>query len=188
MLLRSRQAVVSSLDSCRAPYHFQTMIYKTLIETKIGRIGIAEEDQCLTHLCFHQKKFPAEAVEKETPFLRKVAREIDEYLNGKRQTFDIPLKLTGTDFQRSVWNALLTIPYGETRSYRDIAEQIGNAKACRAVGMANHWNPIVIIIPCHRVIGADGSLTGFGGGLALKRQLLDLEQSVPRLHVSRKAE
>ena len=152
------------------------MIYKALIETTIGLIGIVEEDQFLTHLFFHNRKSPSNAIEKWTPFLRAVAREIKEYLNAKRKTFDIPLKLYGTDFQLSVWNALLTIPYGETRSYRDIAEQIGNAKACRAVGMANHWNPIVIIVPCHRVIGTDGSLTGFGGGLPLKQHLLDLER------------
>jgi len=152
------------------------MIYKTSIETKIGNLGIAEENQLLTHLFFRQGKAPNGAVEKQTPFLREVAKEIKEYLNGKRKKFDIPLKLHGTDFQLSVWNALLMIPYGETRSYKDIAGQIGNVKACRAVGMANHWNPIVIIVPCHRVIGADGSLTGFGGGLALKQQLLDLER------------
>ena len=152
------------------------MVYKASVETKIGQIGIAEENQLLTHLFFRQDKAPSGAVEKWTPFLREVAKEIKEYLSGKRKTFDIPLKLYGTDFQLSVWNALLTIPYGETRSYRKIAEQIGNIKACRAVGMANHRNPIAIIVPCHRVIGADGSLTGFGGGLELKQQLLDLEQ------------
>jgi len=157
------------------------MIYTPIIETKIGRIGIAEEDQFLTHLFFQQKKSPVGApdsiTERCTPFLREVAQELKEYLNGQRKEFNLSLKLHGTDFQRSVWEALLTIPYGKTRSYRDIAEQIGKAKACRAVGMANHWNPIAIIVPCHRVIGADGSLTGFGGGLALKQQLLELEGS-----------
>ena len=152
------------------------MIYQAFIETTIGPLGIAEEDQLLTHLFFRQAKAPEGAILKWTPFLRSVAKEITEYLSGKRKEFDIPLKLCGTDFQRSVWNALLTIPYGETRSYRDIAEQIGNPNACRAVGMANHRNPVAIIVPCHRVIGADGSLTGFGGGLELKQQLLDLEQ------------
>lgn len=152
------------------------MIYQAIIETKIGQITIVEEDHFLTHLVFRHKKAPDEAVEKHTSFLRGVAQEIVEYLNGKRRQFDIPLKLSGTNFQKSVWNTLLTIPYGETRSYRDIAEQIGNVKACRAVGMANHHNPIVIIVPCHRVIGSNGSLIGFGGGLDLKRQLLDLER------------
>jgi len=151
-------------------------IYKALIETKVGPLGIAEEDQLLTHLFFQQNKSPENAIEKWTPFLRDVAKELKEYVNGKRKNFDIPLKFHGTDFQMSVWKALLTIPYGETRSYGEIAEKIGNAKACRAVGMANNRNPIAIIIPCHRVIGADGSLTGFGGGLPLKQQLLDLEK------------
>ena len=152
-----------------------TMNYQAFIETKIGRIGIAEEGQFLTHLWFHQKKSPAGAIEKWTPCLRDVAKQLDEYLDGKRKEFDLPLKLHGTAFQRVVWNALLTIPYGETRSYGEIAKQIGNPRACRAVGMANHWNPIAIIVPCHRVIGANGSLTGFGGGLPLKQQLLDIE-------------
>ena len=156
------------------------MIYQACVETKIGPLGIAERDQFLTHLFFRQEKTlekaPKNAVEKWTPFLRGVAKEIKEYLSGKRKKFDIPLKLYGTDFQLSVWHALLTIPYGETRSYREIAEQIGNPKSCRAVGMANNRNPIAIIIPCHRVIGADGSLVGFGGGLELKQQLLELEQ------------
>lgn len=153
------------------------MIYIAFIETKIGRLGIAEEKQCLTRLFFQHKKAPVGAEERWTPFLRIVAKEIKEYLAGTRTTFDLPLKFQGTDFQMQVWKALQTIPYGETRSYRDIAEQIGNVKACRAVGMANHWNPIAIVIPCHRVIGADGSLTGFGGGLILKQQLLDLEKN-----------
>ena len=152
------------------------MICQAFIDTKIVKIGIAEEGEHLTHLFFGNEKSPENAVEKWTPFLRKVAKEIEEYLSGKRKKFDIPLKLRGTDFQLSVWHALLTIPYGETRSYRDIAEQVGNARACRAVGMANNRNPIAIIVPCHRVIGADGSLIGFGGGLKLKQQLLELEQ------------
>jgi len=157
------------------------MTHIAYIDTVIGRLGIAEQEKFLTHLFFSDsasiKKMPPNAVEKWTPFLRKTAKEIEEYLAGKRREFNVPVKLAGTDFQLSVWNALRTIPYGQTRSYREIAEQIGNAKACRAVGMANHWNPVAIIVPCHRVIGANGSLTGFGGGLALKRQLLDLENS-----------
>ena len=159
----------------RFQYH-PAMIYQTFVDTKIGPLGIAEENQFLTHLFFRQRKSPEGAVEKRTSFLREVAKQIKEYLNGKRKTFDIPLKFYGTDFQQLVWNALLTIPYGETRSYRAIAEQIGNGKACRAVGMANNRNPIAIIIPCHRVIGTNGSLIGFGGGLALKQHLLDMER------------
>jgi methylated-DNA-[protein]-cysteine S-methyltransferase len=107
--------------------------------------------------------------------LREASRQLDEYFNGKRRAFDLPLEFRGTDFQRSVWNALLKIPYGETRTYGQIAEQIGNPTAVRAVGAANGRNPISIIAPCHRVIGMTGSLTGFGGGLDAKAYLLSLE-------------
>ena len=102
--------------------------------------------------------------------------EIREYLKGGRKIFDFPYELTGTEFQKKVWGALLRIPYGETRTYRQIAEAVGSPKASRAVGMANHRNPIMIAVPCHRVIGADGGLVGYGGGLAMKQALLDLER------------
>ncbi len=112
----------------------------------------------------------------DEPF-RRVKRQLTEYFSGERKAFDLPLEPAGTPFQLSVLAALQEIPYGETRSYRDIAERIGNPKAVRAVGSANGNNPIALIIPCHRVIGANGSLTGFGGGLESKRYLLDLELS-----------
>ena len=102
--------------------------------------------------------------------------QLDEYFNGNRKKFDLPLVLHGTDFQISVWKALQDIPYGKTRSYGEIAARIGSPKASRAVGMANNRNPIVIIVPCHRVLGHNGSLTGFAGGLDLKQGLLDLEK------------
>ena len=103
---------------------------------------------------------------------------LKEYFDGKRREFDLPLKFEGTDFQKKAWNALLTIPYGQTRSYKEQAEAVGNKKACRAVGAANGKNPISIIVPCHRVIGTDGSLIGYGGGLEMKKSLLDLERRV----------
>ena len=106
-----------------------------------------------------------------------VFRQLDEYFSGTRRTFDFPCRLRGTPFQQRVWAALREIPYGETRSYKDIAEAIGHPKAFRAVGMANHANPIFIAIPCHRVIGASGSLVGYGGGLEMKKALLELERS-----------
>ncbi len=112
----------------------------------------------------------------DEPF-RRVKRQLTEYFSGERKAFDLTLEPVGTTFQLSVLAALREIPYGETRSYRDIAERIGNPKAVRAVGSANGNNPIALIIPCHRVIGANGSLTGFGGGLESKRYLLDLELS-----------
>ncbi|MDR0337166.1 MAG: methylated-DNA--[protein]-cysteine S-methyltransferase [Planctomycetaceae bacterium] len=153
------------------------MKYLFYCETKIGRIGLAENGEAITNIFFRSEKAPSNTKEHSTSLLRRAARQIEEYLNGQRTEFDLPLKPEGTEFQRAVWKALLTIPYGTTKSYRDIAEQINSPKAYRAVGMANHQNPITIIIPCHRVIGSDGSLTGYGGGLKLKQQLLDLEKN-----------
>jgi methylated-DNA-[protein]-cysteine S-methyltransferase len=102
-------------------------------------------------------------------------RQLDEYFAGERRSFDLELNLIGTDWERGVWDALLSIPYGETRSYGEIATQLCTIRAARAVGMANGRNPVAVIVPCHRVIGASGQLTGYGGGLARKRTLLDLE-------------
>jgi methylated-DNA-[protein]-cysteine S-methyltransferase len=116
-------------------------------------------------------KVDANAVHDERAIAR-VRKQVEEYCAGKRTDFDLELAPTGTEFQRAVWNALLAIPYGETRSYAEIARAIGQPKAARGVGSANHANPIGLIVPCHRVIGADGSLTGYGGGLPLKQALL----------------
>ena len=104
--------------------------------------------------------------------------QISEYLAGQRRVFDFPYILSGTPFQKQVWRALCDIPYGETRSYKQIAEAIGNPKACRAVGMANHCNPIMIVVPCHRVVGVSGKLTGYAGGLEMKSVLLALERKI----------
>ena len=139
-------------------------------------LGIAEEDGAICRVFFNNGKTPDGFKETETPLIKKTSQQLTEYFDGKRKTFNLPLALRGTDFQIKVWKALQNIPYGETRSYGEIAAITGNPKASRAVGMANNRNPIVIIIPCHRVIGHNGSLTGFGGGLELKRQLLELEQ------------
>lgn len=113
--------------------------------------------------------------------LREVRRQLDEYFAGQRTSFDVPLDLHGTDFQRRVWDQLRAIPYGETRSYGEVAEDVGGAETTRAVGLANGRNPMAIIVPCHRVIGADGSLVGYGGGLDRKRWLLDLESGAQTL-------
>jgi methylated-DNA-[protein]-cysteine S-methyltransferase len=110
---------------------------------------------------------------------REFLRQLEEYFEGKRARFDIPLDVTGTAFQMAVWSELQRIPYGETRSYGEIAARIGKPRAARAVGMANHDNPIAVVIPCHRVVGRDGSLTGYAGGLHLKEELLSLEQRPP---------
>lgn len=110
-----------------------------------------------------------------SPLALLANKELQEYLDGERKSFDFPIKLQGTPFQLKVYEALLAIPYGETRSYKDIAVAVGSPKACRAVGMANNRNPIVIAVPCHRVIGADGRLVGYGCGLMMKETLLNLE-------------
>ena len=144
-------------------------------DTPVGRIGIMEENGALTHLLLPGEAAPLDATPGETPLLRKAARELTEYFAGKRRAFDLPLAPAGTAFQKRVWDALAAIPYGETRSYGEVAARIGSPHAGRAVGGANHRNPLPILIPCHRVVGADGSLTGYGGGLHVKRALLVLE-------------
>ncbi len=111
------------------------------------------------------------------PVLNETERQLGEYFKGRRKIFDLPLDFAGTGFQQSVWKALLKIPYGQTRSYGELAKQLGNAKAVRAVGAANGRNPISIVAPCHRVIGASGKLTGFAGGLQAKAFLLQLERA-----------
>lgn len=119
----------------------------------------------------------AELIENtQHPILLETRKQLNEYFAGQRQKFDVPLDFEGTEFQQKVWQALLTIPFGETRSYKDIAEQIGNVKAVRAVGAANGKNPISIIAPCHRVVGANGKLVGFAGGLENKDILLKIEK------------
>ncbi|ADY55826.1 methylated-DNA/protein-cysteinemethyltransferase [Syntrophobotulus glycolicus DSM 8271] len=142
----------------------------------IGVIGIAEDSGSISHLFFGRDKGPAGFEVGATPLIEKAVLQLREYFDGKRTEFDLPLCLQGTEFQQSVWKALQTIAAAETRSYKEIAVQIGNPKAVRAVGMANNRNPISIIVPCHRVVGADGSLTGYGGGLPVKKYLLDLEK------------
>lgn len=127
-----------------------------------------------------RKKLDARFVEQNDEVLEKTRKQVDEYLNGNRKEFDIPLLMVGTDFQKRVWKALLRLPYGATSTYGQIAEEIGSPRAVRAVGNANRANPISIIVPCHRVIGSDGGLVGYGGGLSLKKWLLRLEQGDTR--------
>lgn len=115
-------------------------------------------------------------LKKETPLIKKTYSQLKEYFAGNRKSFDIPISANGTEFQIKVWKELQKIPYGKTATYKEIAENIGNKNASRAVGMANNKNPIAIIIPCHRVIGTKGDLTGYAGGIKLKKYLLDLEK------------
>ena len=145
--------------------------------TTIGKIGIAEEEGWVTNVILGEEKFQEVCIEEETETLQQAIKELREYIEGKRKIFDIPLKPQGTPFRRKVWEALSNIPYGETRSYKDIAQAIGSEKAYRAVGTANNKNPIPIFIPCHRVIGADGQLVGYRGGIEMKMKLLALEKS-----------
>jgi len=122
-----------------------------------------------------KKALNAEFVEHDDEILEKTRTQLDAYLKGRRREFDIPVLMVGTDFQKSVWNALMKVPYGATSTYLQLAEDVGNERAVRAVGNANAANPIVIIVPCHRVVGSDKTLVGYGGGLPLKRRLLALE-------------
>lgn len=148
-----------------------------ILETPVGRLIIKENGTDVTGIWVAQEKEKVpEAQEKETLLLRDTKNQLQEYFDGKRRCFDLPLQPVGTTFQRKVWQAIRQIPYGETRSYKELADMIGNPKACRAVGGANNKNPILILIPCHRVIGLDGSLTGFAAGLPAKKYLLELEQ------------
>ncbi len=147
--------------------------------TDIGGIGIAENGSGITDIFFDKNDDPVDLSQmklNETPLIMEAGRQLDEYFRGLRKAFELPLEAKGTPFQKAAWEALLTIPYGETRSYKQMAEQVGSAKAYRAVGMANNRNPIAIVIPCHRVIGANGKLVGYGGGLHIKEHLLALER------------
>ena len=130
-----------------------------------------------THLINIQFTQPQKALLQTTELLSMATIQLDEYFQGKRTTFSLPFKLTGTPFQLTVWKELQNIPYGKTTSYKEIAQKINKPKACRAVGMANNKNPLAIIIPCHRVIGSNGKLIGYAGGLKLKNYLLELEKS-----------
>jgi len=146
--------------------------YTMLLESPIGPLTLHSSSEAITALLFGAR---GETSPLPCPVLSRAARELAEYFAGKRRQFTIPLSPAGTDFQRRVWAALEAIPYGETTTYGALAAQIGNPRACRAVGMANNRNPIPIFIPCHRVVGADGSLTGYAGGLDAKQLLLELE-------------
>ncbi|GBF34352.1 methylated-DNA--protein-cysteine methyltransferase [Desulfocucumis palustris] len=144
-------------------------------ECDIGRIGIAENAGRITNLYFTNDKLPREIQICETPILKEAARQLTSYLAGELKEFSLPLAPAGTAFMKKAWTSLCEIPYGKTATYKEIAVRIGAPDAARAVGLANNRNPIPIFIPCHRVIGSDGSLTGYRGGLELKKRLLDLE-------------
>jgi methylated-DNA-[protein]-cysteine S-methyltransferase len=155
------------------------MIHFRTIDSPIGPLALAGQGAVLTHLRMLNQTYEpnrSDWVPDDRAFPDAVD-QLEAYFAGERSDFDLVLNPAGSEFQRRVWQALLTIPYGETRSYGQIAEQMGASGAARAVGLANGRNPIAIVVPCHRVIGASGSLTGYGGGLNRKRWLLDMERS-----------
>lgn len=151
-----------------------------IFQTPLSPVGISEQDGAITEL-FLAKDAQDSVGGQATPLLKEAEKQILGYLAGTRKTFDLPLAVEGTEFQKIVWEALRSIPYGETRSYKQVAEMIGQPDASRAVGMANNRNPILILTPCHRVLGSDGELVGYAAGLDIKKKLLELERS----HVSR---
>ena len=143
-------------------------------ETKIGKIGIRENGKYITDIIFSKSEEKTDNIN-ETELIKAAFKQIKEYLDGDRKYFDLPIELMGTEFQKKVWNELRNIPYGQTKTYKDIALAIKNEKACRAIGNANNKNPLPIIIPCHRVIGSNGKLVGYSGGLDIKEKLLNIE-------------
>ena len=152
------------------------MKYIKYYDTPFKRVKIIEEDNKIIRLSFDEKDNFGEFELKDTELLNQTTKQLDEYFEGKRKKFELSLNPSGTEFMKKVWKALEEIPYGETKSYKQIAETIKNPKASRAVGMANNKNPIPIIIPCHRVIGANGELVGYALGLEMNKLFLELEK------------
>jgi len=151
---------------------------RCFVQTPVGELELVEDGRGICRLSFGFDPCESEIPIEETPLLKEAQKELEEYFSGTRKTFELPLSFSGTEFQMRDWQALLQIPYGETRTYGEIAAAIGCPKGSRAVGMANRRNPIAILIPCHRVIGADGTLTGYAGknkALHIKEFLLKLE-------------
>ena len=151
-------------------------MYTCFYECLIGKIGITEKDGKITNVYITNSELPQDMQLCETPLLKEAVRRLESYFAGELKEFSLPLEPSGTVFMKQVWSALCEIPFGKTATYGEIAERIGRPKAARAVGLANNRNPIPIFIPCHRVIGADGSLTGYRGGLEMKKKLLELEK------------
>lgn len=149
------------------------------IETKIGPLYLVASAHALHGVHWHKQNIPMIDGDSgaEEIYLKKAAKQLADYLDGTRQEFDLELEAEGTDFQKKVWRELAKIPYGETRSYKEIAALVKNSKACRAVGTANGRNPISIIVPCHRVIASDATMGGYAGGLSIKEKLLTLERT-----------
>lgn len=162
------------------------MTSTTQLDSPIGRLRLVATDQGLSRLLFDGQadadlRSDGDSTRTDDhPVLAAATTQLEEYFAGQRQEFDVPLDLAGTEFQRAAWSALASVPYGETRSYRQQAEAVGRPKAVRAIGAANGRNPVPIVLPCHRIVGSDGSLTGYGGGLPIKEYLLNHEQAQAR--------
>jgi O-6-methylguanine DNA methyltransferase len=163
-------------------------LFYSRIDSPVGSLVIGVSDQGLAIIEFDRGELPKNRLAQSAHWQESPARtelvvhELREYFDGKRREFAVPLDLHGTDFQKKCWKALLKIPYGKTRTYADIARAVGSPQGFRAVGMANHDNPIPIVVPCHRVLASDGTLGGYGGGLDVKRKLLELEGALqPKL-------
>lgn len=164
------------------------MISYSYYESPIGRLLLVASSEGVRGIHFFEEKYypsieDSWSADAEHPMLQAAQDQLTEYFASQRRVFELPLDPVGTEFQKKVWQALRTIPFGETRSYIDIARQLGDPKATRAVGAANGRNPISIVVPCHRVVGADGSLTGYAGGLQRKHALLRLEHTQASLNL-----
>ena len=162
-----------------------TETYQAHIDSPIGVLTLVASDVGIRKILWEDQTADVEdaVLDDGHPVIVAAVEQLDEYFRGDRQTFDLPLDLIGTDFQKQAWLALASVPYGETTSYGEQAERIGRKGAFRAVGAANGKNPVPIVLPCHRIVGANGDLTGFAGGLGIKRQLLALEQDQQSLGI-----
>lgn len=176
------------MDAALSTRHDDTShaLVSRLLATPIGQLTLVASARGLAAVLWEKERpgrvpLPAWRSDDDSFVLREAGRQLTEYFEGRRQVFDVPLDVQGTPFQLDVWEALRAIPYGETQSYRDVAARIGRPRAVRAVGAANGRNPVSIITPCHRVIGANGALTGFAAGLDVKARLLELERHAARL-------
>jgi methylated-DNA-[protein]-cysteine S-methyltransferase len=175
-MVQNRRTCSQISDILEIEKEANLMKHTAYIKTVLGPIEISEVDGFITELFFVKDPYEIPG-EQKTPLLEKAEKQIKEYLDGTSRGFDLPLAAKGTEFQKAVWETLCKIPYGETRSYKQVAELIGRPDASRAVGMANSKNPILILMPCHRVVGSDGKLTGYAAGLGIKEQLLELEMT-----------
>lgn len=180
--LAPQRSPAASLKRCARLVRMETLHYCRIPSSPVGPLLLAASEHGLAWLEFDRGVFPASSGHfagarwlESAAKLRPYVRQLDQYFAGRRRDFSFDLDLRGTDFQRRCWQALLAIPFGETRSYAQIARIVGQPRGFRAVGMANHDNPVAIVVPCHRVIASDGTLGGYGGGLPAKRWLLALE-------------